>query len=74
MKKHKVDKDKIKTTDVVTVPALSKVYYVGNHPHLIDSMGVAEFDEKVQHWLYKPETIHSEWYRVNFTSLVFEKA
>ena len=74
MKTHKVTKNKKPSTPAfqpigTPVPA----YYTGTHPYLLNSMGLAVYEESQKSWVYKPETIHTEWYRVKLENLTFEK-
>lgn len=78
MKIHKIDKEVLAKTGSKNMPNFGhsihqgKAYYVGKHPHLLNSMGAALYDIDMAHWLYKPEAVHTEWYRVSRESLVFE--
>lgn len=74
---HKVSPTKLKKNykdfEVTNSHKLVKAYYLGNHPHLINAIGTATWDEHQQSWLFKPEVLHAEWYRVKAKNLTFEE-
>lgn len=52
----------------------NKVRYIGTHPYLQKTTGIAEWNEHLHSWLYQPagkiaEGLTGEWFRINSQSI-----